>query len=356
MNKGVPLEEYLQSQQSSSGMSVEDLDEHLFGSVTSAESSNSTVATAPQPSEEPLETKEEDDRFLSAIKSIQSRADRDEAIDRAVKAASHGVKVLGPLLAAMSKWVSPEDEPEKLDKLMGEVLSRVRTDAATVIEAYGFQKNEAPAWLTAQVSGQIMEVLVAAVERNNGAILDPNDQRYLAPFIKMAHETDGILEPQYGAASTRFALASTLAIATAEVMSEYYVFSYFHPNPYQVSEMVTDVLCEHVIDGTLDDLSERFGLSDDEISYLGNSLLKQAGGLLAAAWSRGQAATDEIVRSMPRSTRELVMTEGYPLDAVIEDFQASYQGVVIATEHALRALSPHRERLIDEQSHGPSLR
>lgn len=354
MSKGIPLDEYLKMQDSTATLTDEDLDQQLYDSppVTRRSAPSPSAPAQPAPAPEAAPAPAAKSAAQTALDNIQKAAARDDAIDTAVKAASHGVKVLSPLLTAVSKWVSPEDQAEKFDEIMGAVLARVRNDAATVLEAYGLRKGEAPPWLSAQVSGQIMEVLVGAIERNNGALLEPDDQRYLAPLIKMAHETQGILETQHQQAPARLQLASALALATADVMGEYYSFSYFYPNPEQVSQYISDVLCDHVIDGTLEELTGRFGLSEDEVCYLGNSLLKQAGNILSAAWSRGQEATEDIVRSMNRSTRERVMIEGYPLDAIIEDFQSTYQGVEVATVSALRTLVPHRETLSPEKNHG----
>jgi|SRR5690554_6067703 len=352
MNKGIPLDVYLKMQQSAAALTDEDLDQQLYDSAAVRPKRAPGPSAPGQKDQRPEAAKSP---AQAALENLQRAAERDEAIDTAVKAASHGVKVLAPLLTAVSRWVSPEDQREQFDQIMGTVLARVRDDAAIVLEAYGLRKGEAPPWLTAQVSGQIMEVLVMAIERNNGAMLDANDHRYLAPLINMAHETKGILEVQHQQAPMRMQLANALALATADVMTEYYSFSYFHADPEHISQVVSEVLTETVVEGTLEELTGRFSLTEDEVCYLGNSLLKQAGNLLSAAWSQGQEATEDIVRSMNRSTRERVMIEGYPLDAIIENFHATYQGVEVATVAALRTLVPHRENLTAEKSNGQRL-
>src|SRR5690554_5847694 len=117
MSKGIPLDKYLEMKGSAATLTDEDLDQQLYDSPAVPRGSNParTVSTQPVTSQKESPAPAAKSAAQTALENIQRAAERDEAIDTAVKAASHGVKVLSPLLTAVSKWVSPEDQTEKFD-------------------------------------------------------------------------------------------------------------------------------------------------------------------------------------------------------------------------------------------------
>lgn len=279
-----------------------------------------------------------------------------ETIDTAIKAASHGVKVLAPLLTAITQWVDPATQGDQLEKIMASTLQRVGSDALKVAGAFGVQPADSPAWLTSQISGQIMEILVCAIQRNNGMVLEEKNTSYLSPLINLAKQAEGISTSFYGSAhDASWQLVNALTLASAEVMTEYHVFSYFHSDPLAVSQTITDYLNERVIEGTLDGMTNRFNLNDNERGYLGNSLLRQAGRLMANAWTRNMASTLESVKEMPIEARREVLVSGYPLDQIFNDFESMYQGLEVSALSAVRSLSPQREQKIQRAQHAPRM-
>lgn len=277
-----------------------------------------------------------------------------DALDTSVKAAAHGVKVLAPILAAVTQWVDPESDPAGIERIMGGMLDRVRADAARVVQAYGVPAEDSPPWLNSQISGQIMSILVRAVERQNGVVLQGDKHDYLAPLINLAKQAGGIATSVYACPKdSNVQLINALMLATSEVMTEYHAFSYFHQDAALVAQQITDYLHATVIEGTLDSMTQRFKLSSDERAYLGNSLLRQAGSLLASSWESRAPHVLESVKNMPKDQRRELLVTGYPLDAVLDDFEQKYQALELSAQCAIRSLSPGREIQQQERRHAP---
>ncbi|MBA1280417.1 hypothetical protein [Stutzerimonas stutzeri] len=354
--KGTLLDDYLK--ETSDSLSADELDRQLLdaphpGAKAKTQSkapSNSAATAKPNTSNSAAEALD------AAFDAITLNEEKKTGIDSAVKAASHGVRVLGPLMVAVNRWLDPLSESDQIEKTMGAVLQRLQSDATQVIEAYGLTRHDAPSWLVSQVSGQLMEVLVQAINRNNGTVMQSDDQRYLAPLLNLAKQTENISDSPYAHPNDpKWSLINTLIIATSEVMTEYQNFNYFHSDAAAVAQFVTDFLNERVIEGTLADLTERWGLTEQERSYLGVSLVRQAGHLLATAWAENEVMTLSNIKEMPKESRRELLLTGYPLTTVIEAFENSYQGLEISTVGALRAMSPMREKASAPQnnSNGP---
>lgn len=278
------------------------------------------------------------------------------SVDSAVKTAAHSVKVLAPILSRVLQWVDPGDT-EQLTKVMGTVLGRIRDDAQVITRAFGVPDEECPAWLTSQISGALLPCMLNALERNNGLILDAEDKRYLAPIQALAERAQeaGLASPLMPV-STDWKIIQGLSLATADVMTEYHAFSYFHEDPAGVAQMVTDYLSERVVDGTLAEATARWSLTEQERGYLGTTLLAQAGKMLARCWTQGIAETMEYVRQLPAAQRREIIVSGYPLDPVFDSFERLYRGLEVSTDSALRAQSPHREvelEAVETKTHAP---
>lgn len=274
------------------------------------------------------------------VSPSENDIEQPSTVDVAVKAAAHGVKVLAPLLSHLTELVAPD----KITSTMGALLGRVRDDANDVAKAFGVPGEESPAWLTSQIAGYLMPVLVSAIGRNNGTPLDPNNRHYLEPILKLAEHADSInsFSPLYQG-STDWQLTQALMIATSNVMTEYQCFDYFNEDAEAVSQIVTDYLSERVIEGTLADLSERWDMTESERGYLGSSLLSQSGSMLANCWIQSIPATTESIRNLPKESRLQVLANGYPLDHIFESFERVYRGIEVSAESALRAMAPMRE-------------
>jgi hypothetical protein len=291
----------------------------------------------------------------AAFESIVQKEELSASIDMAVKTASHGIKVLAPLMLAVNRWHDPNTETSQIEATMGDVLKRLHHDARTVIAAYNVKPDDAPAWLVSQVSGQLMEILVKAINRNNGTVMKADDQRYLSPLLNLAKHAENIGESTYAQPNDpKWSLINTLVIATSEVMAEYQNFNYFHEDAAAIAQYITEFLNERVIEGTLADLTERWGLNDQERGYLGVSLVRQAGTLLATAWADSVIPTLSEIKDLPKETRREMLVTGYPLTVVLDAFENSYQGLEVSAVGALRAMSPMRENLNPQSKSGPA--
>jgi len=343
------LDDYLKSDQTNP-LTDEELDRQLFDAPRPApRKAAQPAAPAPASATQPEASVEE--LFGNAFAAVADQQAHAESIDTAVKTASHGVKVLAPLMLAVGRWIDPSAAPEQIEKTMGAVLSRLRHDAASVVSAYGVKVDEAPNWLVSQVSGQLMEVLIGAIERNNGTVMQGNDQRYLSPLINMAKQVGDISSSPYAYPNDpQWSLINTLMIAASDVMAEYQNFPYFHEDPAAVSQYVTEFLNERVIEGTLADLTARWNLSDAERGHIGASLIRQAGRILANAWAENVIPTLELIKELPKETRREAMVGGYPLTAVFESFENTYQGLEVSAVGALRAMAPMREKKLSPSS------
>lgn len=334
------LDEYMRGSGSESYLSDDDLERQL--------QAGQSLPSPPLPSSRPARADSEQDAaslLTNAFAQIAIQEDKEQTVDTAVKAASHGIKVLAPLLTAITNWVDPQAQSEQLEQVMAKTLQRVSKDALYVASAFGLASEDSPPWLTSQISGQIMEVLIRAIERNNGLVLEDQNRAYLAPLVNLAKQAEGIATSFYSNThDSTWQIVNALTLASAEVMTEYQAFSYFHSDPQGIAQMITDHLNERVVLGTLEAMEKRFGLSESERAYLGNSLIRQAGRMLAEAWSRNISTTLEAVKEMPRDLRRETVVNGYPLDQVFSDFENMYQGIEVSAISAIRSLSPHREK------------
>lgn len=328
-SNSIPLDEYLNAAGSSGVLSEAELDQQLLGNRIPDPVGGLTPSGAKTLSE--------------VFEEIAESGEREDEVQVAIKVASHGVKVLSPLLAAIGNWVDPKDSIA-VEKIMNGTLSRLRRDAATVISAFAVDPSDAPAWLTSQVSGMIMPILVNAIARNNGVMLEPGASTYLEPMIALATTAKEVgLGYYFSPTDTRWQLLQALTSATTDVMMEFQKFSYFHSDSAGVAQYVSDYLRDRVIDTTLADLTERWQLNDSEAAYLGVSLLSSSGKMLASCWSTGHEIAIATVRDLPVSSQREMLVNGYPLDGIFTEFERLYQGIEISAESALRSISPMRE-------------
>lgn len=281
------------------------------------------------------------DVLAQAFQRIEREAERETTVDVAVKTAAHGVRVLAPILQATSKYGAT---PEQANVLMGKVLRKTNSGANKVLAAYGLKEGEAPAWLTATVSGAVIKLITNSLKEGNTAILDKHDDSYIQPLIDYAQAATKFGAVAHPTSTPELEVANALMMATCNVMSEYQSFNYFHTNPAQVAADVSTYFNDRVIRGTLDDLTDRFGLHPQERVYMANSLLASAGEMMAQSWKAGIPQTIENLRSMPKESRQAATANGYPLSAIIERFEALYQGIELSCESAIRTVNPQREK------------
>lgn len=292
------------------------------------------------------------DVIAQAFERIEKMADRDDTVDVAVKAAAHGVKVLAPILQAMSKHGAT---PEQANALMGKVLMRANGGTNKVLEAYGLREGEAPAWLMATVSGQVIKLITNSLDEGNMSILDKPDDSFIRPLIDYAQAATKLGAVAYASSTPELEIANSLMMATCNVMAEYQCFNYFHSDAKKIAQDISTYFNERVVRGTLDDLTDRFALKPFERTYMANSLLTSAGEMMAQSWKGGVADTIANLREMPKEARQAATANGYPLSAIIERFEAVYQGIELSCESAIRTLNPGREqsKASMEQNKGP---
>ncbi len=273
----------------------------------------------------------------------QEEESDDRGVATSIKAASHGVKVLAPLLSAVSRWTEEGDNAQ-IEKIMTKALERLRSDARQVAIAFGVNAEEAPIWLTSQVSGMLMPVMISALDRNNGAMLDETESSYLEPLLALAQSTksDDFQAPSFSN-NPKWQIIEALTMATTEVMTEYAKFNYFHADAAGIAQMVSDYLSDRIITGTMDDITQRWNLNEDERCYLSMSLIKSGGKMLASCWAEGLDGVFNGVKELPKQQQREVLVTGYPLDHLFDQFERLYQGVELSAISALRALEPMRE-------------
>jgi|TARA_Y100001934_G_scaffold283650_2_gene405167 hypothetical protein len=347
MSNGIPLDTYLNGLGSPGGLTEQEIQEQLFPDVQLPAKSSpqapaaGTTKPQPKPETDPLADLE---NRMAGIRTNSADDSDTDFVDSAIKSASHGVKVLAPLLAAATRLVRPEDDSSKIEDMMAKILMRLQSDTELVIQAYGVDPAEAPNWLTSQVSGQIIEVLISAIERNNGAVLDSTDVRYLKPLIHFAKDASGIGANFYKMPSDPdLQIANSLMMATSAVMTEYHSFNYFLPDAAMVAQQVSDFLNERVIEGTLETLTSNFSLNGKERSYLAASLLKQAGNILCNAWADNVAPAMSALGAMEVEERRSALIGGCSIEPVFEDFENQYQALEMAAQSAIQTRAPHRE-------------
>jgi len=278
--------------------------------------------------------------LAGAFQKAGKQMEREEEVRSGVKMASHGVRVLGALYSSIIKNVDYNDA-DRVSELMRKALSVVRDDAYKITRACGLEDSEVPAWLHSQVSGQVMEVITLAIDRNNGSFESARKSQYLQPLIE-SMTRDGAK----GIGATFYAnpddpnlqLTNALMMATATVMTEYQAFSYFNSDTNAVARQVTEVLKSRVVDETLNDLSAEWDMSAHERAYIGTSLLSHAGKLMASSWSNNVLSTIEHVKSLDVDERRATLVTGFPLTVVFEEFENFYGGLEVSAQASLELL------------------
>lgn len=322
------LDEYLNEDSSLTDMKLsgEEFDSQLLGSA----------ATEPAPAGG-LDVQS---LLAQAFKNAGKQMEREDEVRDGIKMASHGVRVLGTLYSSIIKNVDYNDG-EKVSQQMRSALAVVREDSYKITRACGLVDDEVPAWLHSQVSGQVMEIVTAAIDRDNGSLERANKSQYLQPLIE-ALTKDGAK----GISATFYAnpndpelqIINALMMATASVMAEYQAFTYFNSDPKTVARQVTEILKSRVIDETLTDLTCEWNMTAQERAYIGSSLLSHAGKLMASSWSNNVLATLEYVKTLDDSERKAVLVSGYPLDIVFDDFENFYGGLEVSAQASLEML------------------
>ncbi|MNJ50739.1 hypothetical protein D3C77_460260 [compost metagenome] len=227
---------------------------------------------------------------------------------------------------------------------MGKVLMRTNQGTNKVLEAYGLREGEAPPWLSATVSGQVIKLITNSLDDGNTSILDKADDSYIQPLIDYAEAATKLGAVAYPTSSPDLEIANALMMATCNVMAEYQCFNYFHSDPKKIAQEISTYFNERVIQTTLDDLTDRFSMKPLERAYIANSLLSSAGQMMAQSWKNGVPDTIATLRDMPKEARQAATANGYPLAAIIERFEAVYQGIELSCESAIRSLNPGREQ------------
>lgn len=277
----------------------------------------------------------------NAFKNAGKQMEREEEVRDAVKIASHGVRVIAPLYLSIIKNIDYNDAA-RVQELMSNVLRTVREDSYKVSRiAYGLEDKEVPAWLHSRISGQVMDIIVSALERNNGSFESVRKSQYLEPIIEALTNGEG-----KGIGSTYYdnpdnpdlQIANALMMATASVMAEYQAFTYFNSDPKQVARQVSQVIKGRVIDETLVNLTSEWKLSPQERGYIGSTLLSNAGKLMASSWASNAIATLEHLQSLDADERKSVLVTGYPLDVVFDEFENFYGGLEVSAQASLELL------------------
>lgn len=282
------------------------------------------------------------DAMAKAFVAAEMALERSEAVDAAVKAAANGVKILAPILEAVTLHKA---SPQEATRILTKALIRVATDTKLVLEkGYGLSESEAPVWLTATVSGQLIKIITNSLREGNTAILDQPSNDYIQPLIDALKQVDHISPPTHPTASTQMTIANELMMATCAVMAEYQCFNYFQSDPSLMAQNVSNFLNDRVIRGSIDELTARFQLTPNEQSYFATSLLSSAGSMLANVWRSNIADTIAEVKQLPTEARQNIAANGYLINNILERFEKNYMALELSCENAIRTLNPERER------------
>lgn len=282
-----------------------------------------------------------DDVMLQAFRNTESEIHRQEKVDTAVKAAAHGVKILAPILQAVSRHGAT---PEQANKIMNKVLMRASIDTQTILKAYNLNDGEAPAWLAATVSGQLVKIITNSLEQGNTAILDKPDNTYIQPLITFMNDAADIGAISYPSSSPQNEITSALMLATCAVMAEYQCFNYFHSDAAKMALEISTYFNDRIIRGTVDDLTDRYALNPSEQSYFAKTLLASAADLMAEQWKESIESTVAQIKELPEQTRRSIAANGYPLEHIIEKFEKIYLGLELSIDSAIRTMNPAREQ------------
>lgn len=278
--------------------------------------------------------------LADAFKKAGEQQERDDEVRSGVKMASHGVRVLGSLYGSIIKNIDYNDS-EQVASLMQSALGAVREDAFKITQACGLADNEVPAWLHSQISGQVMELMTSALERNNGSISGARKTQYLQPLIEAiaGDGANGIGATFYSNPDDpNLQLTNALMMATAGVMAEYQSFTYFNSDAKAVARQVTDVLKTRVIDETLNNLTDEWSLSPSERAYIGTTLISHAGKLMASSWSNNMLPTLEYVKALEADERRATLVSGFPLNVIFDEFDNFYGGLEVSAQASLELL------------------
>lgn len=273
------------------------------------------------------------------------RVKKKQDTDAAIKVAAHTAKILVPLFNAIGQK-SNLHESEKIQELMSLALNKVRSDSTHVINHYGLSVEDAPAWLVSQVSGNLMQSVLKAIDDGNTTAFVGEARDYLLPLISLKDEANGLGMQSYNVFNVDpdLQLANQLAQATSAVLFSYQTHTLYHSEPKQLAMTVNNFLRERVIEHALGDVSSQWELNDKERVYLGSTLLSSAGKLLAQTWLQHAERVKESVTTMTTEQRRDVVSNGYPLDELFDDFNAKFEGVEISTLVALKELANHKQK------------
>lgn len=274
--------------------------------------------------------------FLNAEKEMAGQ----ERIDTAVKAAAHGIKILAPILQAVS---SNGATAEQAAKIMQKVLVRTNSDTKTILSAYGLNEGEAPPWLSATVSSQIVTIITNSLSQGNTAILDKPNNEYIKPLISFMKQASDIGTRSDPSSTPQNEVTSALMLATCAVMAEYQCFNYFHSDASNMAADISTYFNDRVVRGTVDDLTARYNLNQNEQAYFAKTLLSSAANLMAAQWKDSIEDTVSHIRGLPDQERRSISANGYPLEQIIEKFEKVYLGLELSIDSAIRTMNPERE-------------
>ncbi|WP_219096343.1 hypothetical protein [Pseudomonas sp. UMAB-40] len=343
---GKVIKDYLNMTVDTNTLSEEDLDNQL-----NADSSYDGVLTRGQTGKDARGNMQVnvEDIMAQAFKNTVNDLAKQEKVDTAVKAAAHGIKILAPILQAVS---SQGANAEQAAKIMQKVLMRTNADTKLILNAYDLKDGEAPPWLAATVSGQIVTLITNSLNQGNMAILDKPNNDYIKPlitFMKQASEIGAISHPS---SSPQNEITSALMLATCAVMAEYQCFNYFHADASNMASDISTFFNDRIIRGTVDDLTARYDLNPNEQAYFAKTLLSSAANLMAAQWKESIEDTVAHIKELPDQARRAIAANGYPLEQIIEKFEKVYLGLELSIDSAIRTMNPGRE-MRQTQQHAP---
>lgn len=270
-----------------------------------------------------------------------------EGVDPAIRAVSHGVKVLSPILMAASRQMGEHGQSAELNTLIQGTMGKVARDSTKLLAEAGVAQGEAPVWLISHVRGVLTQAIAASVAKQGGYTPADGDDLYLDALMKHSEHAMGMAAMTYEhmpAVTHNLKMGTALAQATSRVMSEYQQFSYFHPDARSVAALVSEKLRDTAYDGTLQRMKVAFNLSQAEADYLGVTLLHHAGEMQANAWAANIEACNEVMARMQPSELRSVRANGMPLDSVFDEFDSQYSGVEISVQSGLEHMLGERMR------------
>lgn len=279
-----------------------------------------------------------------------------EFVDVQIRKLANQLKCISLTMVTASR-VYGSDNGEGMSQLITTMLTKATEDTNKVLQALDIPPADAPEWLGNQLRGILLDVVASGVSLNIGSAARMDTTAYMQPIIDHVKQNQGFEPVDFDSPDVGYEprMGLALAMATSSVMVAYESYNYYHPEAKPVAEMVTNYLHDRVYTETLNELVDTYKLNNAEAAYIGNTLMRHAGDLLASSWAKCVPEVHDAVKQMQPSERKAVTAKGFPLDMVFQDFDNFYEGMKLSVMTSFSQTVGERVQPVQKKSNGPSL-